>query len=516
MTAEPNNSATSDDDVGEAVDSGPNRSIGRNIGALLSSQLVTWTLTTALVWVVPRYLGAEAFGSLSIANSLWMIAGILASFGTSTLLTVEIARRRTAFRSLLANVIKLRLLLYAGIAPIVIALLLLGPYDRATREVGLLIGLGGVVTLVATALESALYGLQEMGHPARIRVIAKVFVTVTTIVVVLLGGRLIPVALVAGAGSIVTLWLLGRATRRCAAHLTTPSPLSGRMLVGASAAFFAAEATRVVYQQIDTVVMSVLVDSTAIGYYAAADVLFGSLLFVPVIVTTAMFPAIADLHERSPHEVPPLLARSFNTLLLVSVPIGLGTIVVAPSFVELLYGNGFDGTVPVLAVYGGVVILSSQTILLGRFALATGRARFWSTLMIAVTVMSIPLDIVLVPWTDRQFDNGAIGGALAYVVTESILIAVGLRKLGSGVLVAATRGRVVRCVLAGSAMLAAGWPFRDQFFVVPGAISVAAYAIMITLLRTLNDHEVSAVRSAAARVSPWHPRSTTPRADDPE
>jgi O-antigen/teichoic acid export membrane protein len=294
--------------------------------------------------------------------------------------------------------------------------------------------------------------------------------------------------------------MIGRIFHRVAADHTEPSRLAGRALLALAAPFLVAEAARVIYQQIDTIVMSLLVDREAIGWYNAADMLFGSLLFVPVIVSTALFPAIAELHERSPQEVGAMVRRSFNTLLLAAVPIGIGTIVVAPSFVRFLYGPGFAESAPVLAVYGVVVILSSQTILLGRFALATDRVRFWSMLMVVVTVLSVPLDFVLVPWTDREFDNGAIGGALAYVVTEALLIVIGMWKVAPGLLNSVTWLRIGRLAVAGAAMLAVSWPLRDRFFVIPGLVSVVVYVVVILALRTLNDSERVLLQRARAQL----------------
>lgn len=195
-----------------------------------------------------------------------------------------------------------------------------------------------------------------------------------------------------------------------------------------------------------------------------------------------------------------MLRRSFNTLLLAAVPIGIGTIVVAPSFVRFLYGPDFAESAPVLAVYGVVVILSSQTILLGRFALATDRVRFWSSLMVVVTVLSVPLDYVLVPWTDREFDNGAIGGALAYVVTETLLIVIGIWKVAPGLLSRVTWMRIGRCAIAGAAMLLVSWPVRDRFFVIPGLVSVIVYVVVILALRTLNDSERVLLQRARAQL----------------
>jgi O-antigen/teichoic acid export membrane protein len=479
---------------------GAQRSVGRNMGALMSSQVVTWTLATLLVWLVPRYLGATAFGEIGLASSIWLIAGVLVMFGTTTLLTVEIARHRETSLALVNRVLRVRLVLFLVAVPIVAAVMVIGPYPRSTIEVTALIGVGTIFSLFVTAYGGALYGLQEMGHTARVDVITKVAVTIGTVGVLLLGGRLIPVAIVSVASVLLAAAMTGRIFHRVAADYTEPSRFAGRALLAVSAAFLVAEAARVIYQQIDTVVMSLLVDREAIGWYNAADTLFGSLLFVPVIVSTALFPAIAELHERSPHEVGAMLRRSFNTLLLAAVPIGLGTIVVAPSFVRFLYGPGFAESAPVLAVYGVVVILSSQTILLGRFALATDRVRFWSSLMVVVTVLSVPLDFVLVPWTDREFSNGAIGGALAYVVTETLLIAIGIWKLAPGLLDRVTWMRIARLTIAGAAMLAVSWPVRDQFFLIPGIVSMVVYVVVIVALRTLDPSEKVLLQRARAQL----------------
>lgn len=479
---------------------GQQRSVASNIGALMTSQMMTWILSTALIWVVPRYLGPEAFGSLRLATALWLIASVVATFGTSTLLTVEVARRPSTFKSILTNSLRLRFSLAAIVAPIVIAVLIFGPYDSQTQQVAIIVGLSSAVAMGVNAMEAALFGLHEMGEPSRIRVIAKVFTTASTVVVVLLGGRLFSVATVTLAGAVFSAWLFYRAVNMKSENRTARSSLNGTGLLIASVPFFAAEACRVIYQQIDTVVMSALVDTDAVGWYAAADTLFGSLLFIPVIVATAMFPAIAQLHERSPGEVPALLGQSLNTLLLVALPIGLGTIIVAPSFVDLLYGEDFTNAAPVLTVYGVVVTLSSLTILLGRFALATGRAAFWSSVMFAMTLLTIPLDLVLVPWTDQRFNNGAIGGALAYVVTEGLLIGFGLVVIGRGALTASSAKRLVRCLIAGAAMLAASWSFRDEFFVIPGAIAVTTYAFVIVILRTLEPHEIVYLRKLDSKL----------------
>ncbi len=72
-------------DVGRA-------SISRNIAALLTSQLVTWSLATILSIMQPRLLGPESQGNCRLAFSLWTVASVVIGLGTSLFLTLEVSR----------------------------------------------------------------------------------------------------------------------------------------------------------------------------------------------------------------------------------------------------------------------------------------------------------------------------------------------------------------------------------------------------------------------------------------
>jgi O-antigen/teichoic acid export membrane protein len=463
----------------------------------MSSQAVTWTLTAVTLAIVPRYLGNESVGILAIAGTYTFLAVTIASFGTERLVTIEVARRPATLTSLVRRVNTLRLAFYAVLAPLVLLALWLGPYVPATLDNGYIIVATGVFTLLATTSTAGLHGLQEMGRTAAIDVLVKLGATVFTIGVLLAGGGMTSVVIVRLGVAVGSVVLLRYALRSVAAgRAATAANYAGRALVAVSAPFFLAEVARISYQQIDVIVMSMLVDERFIGIYTVADNLFGTLLFLPVIVTTALFPAIAQLHERAPDEVGPMLRRSFGTLMLVAVPVGFGTVAVAKSFAPLLFGEEFRQSGPVLAVYGIVVVASSQTVLLGQFAIATGRVRFWSYLLIGATLLTIPLDLVLVPLMDRWYGNPAIAGALAYVVTEGLMAGIGIWKVGTDLLSRTTAIRTAKCLVAGGAMLAASWPWRDSFFVVPGVISVVTYVVVILLLRTLSQEEWGYVRRA--------------------
>ena len=134
-TDAPDNSpATEPTDID--IDERPTRSVGRNIAALMASQSVTWVLATVVLWLIPHYLDADSLGQLRIANSFWEIGAVIASFGTATLLTVEVARNRPAVSDLVRRVLHLRFALFVVVTPIILGALVarsLRLHDRASR-----------------------------------------------------------------------------------------------------------------------------------------------------------------------------------------------------------------------------------------------------------------------------------------------------------------------------------------------------------------------------------------------
>jgi len=80
----------------------------------------------------------------------------------------------------------------------------------------------------------------------------------------------------------------------------------------ASAPYLFADAMVVVYLQIDTLVISLIATEQEVGWYATADTIFGSLLFVPAVLLTAIFPRMARVHHERPEEMAGHVQQAFT------------------------------------------------------------------------------------------------------------------------------------------------------------------------------------------------------------
>ena len=507
MTDTPTNDEPTGQEAAEDLTSpAPHQpSMLRNLVHLMSAQMVTWVLAAAVTVVLPRYLGPEDIGRLRLPWAIWAIAQLFVMLGTSTYLTLEMARNRTRGMQLVGPIIVLRFVAFLVASGVLAIITLIIGSDGQDALIMLLIGVTVLLTSLGDVFAAALTGLEQMSYPAMAGIVSKSLYTLAVIGVLIAGGDVVTVVAVGLVGSGSSFLILGWSFNRVG-RVALRSPFKPmRHIVAGSMIFFISGAVLTVYQQIDTIVISTLVDKTALGWYTTADTLFSTLLFVPTVLLATIFPRFGRLHVEDPAGLVELLHKAFSSLVVLAVPIGLGTIVTANTASVLLYGNKFRETGPVLAVYGVVLILVYGTVLFGGLANAIGRQRFWNTLLVISILASIPLDIVLVPWTDRRYDNGAIGGALAYVVTESFMLIVGLWKIAPSLLERSALARTLKILAAGAAMFACTWPLRDRFILIPIGVGIAVYAPLIVLLGALTADQRSIAWRVLARfgLGPW-------------
>ncbi len=465
------------------------RTIAKNAGVLLISQLLTWTLTTLMTIFLPRYLGPSGVGQFHLANSVWAIGIVVATFGMDTLLIKEVSRMPGRATEYFGTSLFLRLALYLLTAIALMAYALFAGYERQTLVVLVVVGVGNFFVLAVGAVEATLKGLERMEFISLGNIISKVILTAVTIAVLILGGGTVIVAAVGVPAAIINLTIQFFYLRRIQGIRLRPELGQASAMLKASFPYLIVYIFLVLYTQVDIVIISLLVNEAGVGWYGAADQLFGTLLFVPTVFITAVFPALSRLYASGSDSAGRLMSKTFDLMLMLGVPIGFGVLVIANNFVVLLFGPEFAPSGPILAIMGIVLILTYQNILLGQFLISTDRQNRWTRVMAIATIATIPLDLILIPWCQQRFNNGALGGALAFVITEFGMMLVGLHYLPKGALTRQNAWQTMRIVLAGLIMVAAIWWLRDVVFIVPAALGATVYVMVILLLGVIKQED---------------------------
>ena len=299
------------------------RTILKNASFLMISQVITWGISLVIAIFLPRYLGVEAIGQYYLAISLWTIMAVLVGFGMDMMLVKEVARAPQRLPEMFGTIVTLRLLFWGvGFA------CLLGytglVYSRKVFVLVVIFGFAQFFGQINAHLASQPAGLERMGP-----------ISIITIVVQARGGNCDPGAgifgLRAGRNSLAVdcfqpaqrhISLSGGAALCTLAFRVNRS--LARPILLSSYPYLLAQFFIILYQQVDIVVMSWLVDVQNIGWYSVANRLFGTLLFIPTVFAAAAYPTLSRLVQDNYPEFMQWVRRSFHWMLLVGCPARAG------------------------------------------------------------------------------------------------------------------------------------------------------------------------------------------------
>jgi O-antigen/teichoic acid export membrane protein len=455
-----------------------------------------WTL------VVPRTLGPDGMGTLMAAWAIVGILGIVIGLGTRNYLVRESVIDPAGAGRLIGTAIVLRVVL----SPLVLgAAAAYGEVVGWDREAKLVLYLAAAATMfvqVAEPFQAGFQATERMEYLAYSDVISKSGQGLVGIVVVLAGFGVIGVtacwtAMTALVVLLDLYWLRG--------HLRVDLRTSvGRMIGIAreSLPYWAFGLFFMLYLWIDFVMLSLMTRNEVVGWYSVPMRLFQTMMFLPVVISTAFLPRFVRGFEQGGDSLRREAKPPLEFVLLLSLPICAMTAIVADPLIGLLYGSAYANSVPVMVILGLCIPPMYLNIVLAQVLVAMKRQAAWTWVMAATTVANPLFNLALIPATERRYDNGAIGAAIALFLTEVVVVSAGFALAGRLVF---DRGTVRRGALA--LVAAAGmWVVGYEVLVYGGAVlslaaSAVAFLLLARVLRVFTHEEIALMRSGASRLA---------------
>ena len=467
------------DGPAEEVDRPETQRVGRNLAALGAGQLFTWTMTLAWMLVVPRLLGPRGLGMIVTGIAVAGILQVVLGAGTGVYLARELVVRPQRSGRLVGTAMIARLILAPWFMAAIVVWAQLAHYSADGTLVLYLSGGATVLYLLAEPVQSFFQAIERMHYRAIGDAINKAAQGLGGIVLTLAGFGALGFAGCWLVMSGVVLVLSLRWARRYfrVDYRTTRRELMS--VARGSAAYWTSGAFGMVYLWIDTAMLSVMTNPTVVGWYGVPTRLFTTMLFAPVLFATAWFPRLVRAAQRSQHELHAASRTPVALILSLSVPIAAVIAVSAPEMIRLVYGPKYAPAGTVLILLGLCVIPMYLNIMLYQVCAAENRQARWTWLMIGACVVNPAINAMLIPLTQHTWHNGAVGAALALLLTETAIACGGIAIAGRRVLGLSTLDRLARVVLASGGMWLAVYVTRGV-----GAIaSLAAGGLaLVTLL----------------------------------
>jgi O-antigen/teichoic acid export membrane protein len=289
--------------------------------------------------------------------------------------------------------------------------------------------------------------------------------------------------------SVVGLW-------RALPRLSRPSLNVCRLLLIGGLPFFVWQAALVVYGQVDSVLLSYLTNYAVVGWYVAAYRVVTVPIFVPTVLMTVAFPALSAA-AGDPARFNGILRRAVQVVLLATMPMALGIVLLPDRIVQALHWSApFQNSILPIMLLAPSFPLIAVDMMVGTALGALDRQRQWAMTAVAAAVLNPSLNLILIPYTQHRFGNGAIGASVVTTTTELFMMVVGLWLLPRGVLGRQTAGWALRCLGACLVMAVVVVLLRGANLLVPVGAGAVTYVAASLLLGTLSLRDVRAALRA--------------------
>ena len=173
----------------------------------------------------------------------------------------------------------------------------------------------------------------------------------------------------------------------------------------------------------------------------------------------------------------------------------------AGPLIRLLYGPAYDAGRARAGAARPVHPVHVPQHHAGPVVIAAKRQIVWTWVMAGATIVNPAINAVLIPMTQKRLGNGAVGAAIALLLTEVVIVAAGFWIVGRGVADRRMLRRVGLSAVASAAMWGVSFALRD----LGAAVSVAAggltFLLLATVLRLVTPTERAFVRERAGRVT---------------
>jgi O-antigen/teichoic acid export membrane protein len=405
----------------------------RNALKLGLSLLLTWGVSIAVRFLLPRYLGPDTMAPLTFAEAFAAAGYIALSLGVDMYIYREVPVRPAHASDFFGSVTLLRLVLFLGVGLALDAGLWLSGQPEAVRLLVAVFGASQLFTTLGNSLAAMLHASTRVDGLSVVNVVTKAVWGAGVLLALVLGAHLawVPAALlVSEALRAAGLW------RLCQRHVgltwrVSRSVLGPVLLAGLP--FFISHFASNFYQRLAVTTLNYQASPREVAWYGQAVQLAFIIMLAAPIVHWVLMPMLARAAHRATEELAQRIRRAVELVMAVVIPVALGLFVGAELWVELVYGREYAPAAASLRLLAPTLALTYVNTMTS-MALIQLR-RHWRVVANTVTAVGVnfALNLLLIGPMGRWLGDGGAGAgaALALTLTElCVAVSLGL-TLGS-------------------------------------------------------------------------------------
>jgi len=388
----------------------------RNFGWQSFGKLFRMGVGVFVSVLITRYLGPERFGAFSYAFAFAGMFTSVAGLGLDGIVIREIAKDISRKDTLLGTAFAMKLA--GGTATFFV---ILAAISAVKAHHSLLIWMTAIFALILifNSMDVVDFWFQSQIR-SKYAVIARnsafILSSILKVGLVVMSASLLALtlatvseALLAAAGLALAYVLAGNRLRAWKAD----RKLAGRLLAESWPLILSGFAI-LIYMKIDQVMLGGMLNDAAVGIYAAAVKFSEVWYFIPLGITSSVFPVMVGSFRSDRALFFRRYQNILNVMAVLSIALALAMTFLSTRLVGAVYGRDFQASGPVLAVHiwaGVFVFLGTAGAI---WTMVNGYQKFALIAALAGLVTKIALNLLVIP------KHGPLGAAATMVISQAV------------------------------------------------------------------------------------------------
>ena len=390
-----------------------------NTGFLFSGNAISAVISFVITIYIARILPISEFGSYITVISFVTLFGIFTDFGINTVIIREGAKQPEDTHKLIFSSMGLKFLMSVATMFAVIVFALFTPYSPEVKALIVLMSVTLVMGGIGSLFSSVFCIYQDMQYISIIQIAERITFATLAFIFLIVGLAVPGVILAIIVAAFVSLMLNLIISRRIHSFNLNFKPIFDRAILTPAVWFGLAGMLGLIWQQIGTIMITLLSNMTQVGLYTPAINYIGIGNMAVIALTSAFFPIICRaVHERR------ISKKEFSKYLGYFAVAGLAAVGVTYAFggqvMVFAFGPKFADSIVfinVLIIGFAINLLTIPTSLLLD---ATDNQKVHVLNATYMTGANIGLNWILIPTI------GALGAAYSTTIAQSLGAVLGI------------------------------------------------------------------------------------------
>lgn len=384
----------------------------KNASWIIACKIVQSALSLVVTMLSARYLGPSGYGLINYAASLVTFVAPIMQLGFNSVLVQEIVNNPEKEGETLGSAITTSFLTsFLTIAGILSFVLVANRGERDTLIVCALYS----ILLVFQSVEMLQYWFQakfKSKYTSVVMLIAYVAVSAYKIVLLVTGQNIYLFAVAQAIDYFIIAGLLMIIYKKVAPHKLAFSVRRVKELFAKSRYYIVSTLMIVIFSQTDRIMIKIMIDDSATGFYSAAVSCSTMTTFVFTAIIDSARPEIFESKKISEAKFEKNISRLYSVIIYLSLLQCVFMTLLASPIVHILYGSEYEPTVDALRIVVWYTTFSYLGYVRNIWILAQGKQKILWILNLSGAVLNVALNFALIPlW-------GIYGAAFASLVTQ--------------------------------------------------------------------------------------------------